>query len=176
MHGWYDTCFLVVCPEPAGPWVGCEPPHSGSPHPPVGDLLEANFLAAIQNAPKPSYIGWPDTAALHQPPWEPPVPWLSGTCQLYLDWTSMARVGVWFKSPGYEMVCTLIMVPQPRGEPLGVVQQLLHREGHLWRPQVLSSKITAPSECGSVQQLLSQWAAHDSLPTHCLHPAAAGPG
>ena len=74
------------------------------------------------------------------------------------------------------MVCTLIMVPQPRGEPLGVVQQLLHREGHLWRPQVLSSKITAPSECGSVQQLLSQWAAHDSLPTHCLHPAAAGPG
>ena len=71
------------------------------------------------------------------------------------------------------------MVPQPRREPLGVVEQLLHGEGHLGHPRVLSSKITAPSECGSVQQLLSQWAAHDSLlhplaPPSCSSPAGLG--
>ena len=85
----------------------------------------------------------------------------------------MARVCVSIKLPGYEMVCTLVMIPEPRGQPLGVVEQLRHREGHLGHPQVLSSKITAPSECGSVQQLLSQWAAHDSLPNPVAPPSSS---
>ena len=75
------------------------------------------------------------------------------------------------------MVSTLVMVPQPRREPLGVVQELLHGEGHLGHPLVLSSKITAPSECGSVRQLLSQSQLHMILCfTHWHHPAAARPG
>ena len=106
---------------------------------------------------------------------------LSTSCALveWYVWTKLARVGVWLKLPGYKMVCTLVMVPQPRREPLGVVEQLLHGEGHLGHLRVLSSKITAPSECGSVQQLLSQWVAHDSLlhplaPPSCCSPAGLG--
>lgn len=125
--------------------------------------LWTNFLATIQNAPHlllAADLVLPHCVNLLEnllcPEWYMPIN----------SWASMARVGVSIKLPGYEMVCTLVMIPEPRGQPLGVVEQLRHREGHLGHPQVLSSKITAPSECGSVQQLLSQWAAHDSLPTH----------
>ena len=34
-------------------------------------------------------------------------------------------------SPGDQVVRGLVVVPQPGGEPLGVRQKLLHREGHI---------------------------------------------
>ena len=132
-----------------------------------------NFLATIQNAPHlllAADLVLPHCVNLLEnllcPEWYMPIN----------SWASMARVGVSIKLPGYEMVCTLVMIPEPRGQPLGVVEQLRHREGHLGHPQVLSSKITAPVSAVLCSSYFLSGPHMILCLTHWHHPAAAQSG